>query len=337
MKNAQFAVRNPQFAIHEWASRQSLDIRGWRANRHVQTVWNRFALRRERVPTEEILHIPLIDGTGQLQLLVHRRQVEAPLVLLFHGLEGSAEAPYMVAITRRALDRGWNAVRINTVNCGGTEHLARRFYHAGMTEMIESVLPWALSQGFRRVFLAGFSLGGNQVLRYLGLRSAEVPIEVQAAAVVSTPIDLEWSCRSIDARSNFVYRYNFLHSMHRTLAAKRRLHPELFSGIPRRRRARTFREFDDWYTAPLCQFRSADDYWTSASSIRLLGHVSRPTLILHAQDDPFIPIEQFEQVPWQDNPNLVPLFTSKGGHLGFHGEDSQWGVSRMLEFFEETF
>jgi predicted alpha/beta-fold hydrolase len=256
----------------------------------------------------------------------------------------------MRGTTRRLLERGVAALRVNMINCGGSEACTRLFYHAGFTLMLEISVQWAIKQGFRRIALAGFSLGGNLVLKYLGgsltgihraladsrgsdslSSNSAPPAAVIGGVAVSPPMDLALSAACIDRPRNKFYRYRFLKSMFRTLQRKQQLFPDLF---PRPLEwVKTITEFDDRYTAPAGGFSSGRDYYARTSSVAWLDRIDRPTLILHARDDIYIPFTTFHDYEWTKNRNLIPLFPEHGGHLGFHASAREnWMETTVAEF-----
>lgn len=263
----------------------------------------------------ESVELPFDTG-GFLNGVLDSAGPSRKVAILLHGLEGSAEATYMRGTARRLLERGISAVRVNMVNCGGSEGATRRFYHAGFTLMVEISVQWALRRGFERIVVVGFSLGGNLVLKYLGGSNLSRPPAVAGGVAVSTPMDLARSVRCIDRPRNKFYRYRFLKSMLRTMKRKQELFPDL---LPQELEwVDTIAEFDHRYTAPANGFSSGSQYYAQSSSFGSLAGIDRPTLILQAQDDIYIPFESFQEFDWNRYPNLIPLFPRHGSHLGFH-------------------
>ena len=278
----------------------------------------------------EPVEIPFGDG-GFLTGLLDEAGGNSRLAILFHGLEGSAEATYIRGTAQRLSERSISALRVNMVNCGGSEACTQRFYHAGFTQMVEISVRWSLRRGFRQIALIGFSLGGNLVLKYLGDCNVSLAPEVVGGAAASAPIDLAESCAYIDRPRNRFYRYRFLRSMSRTLRRKQQLFPDLFP-VPIEP-VTTIREFDHRYTAPASGFAGAAEYYQTASSLQCLAAIGRPVLVLQAHDDLYIPFKTFQNYPWSSNPNLIPLFPWQGGHLGFHASAREnWMEATVAEF-----
>jgi hypothetical protein len=262
----------------------------------------------------------------------------APTLLLMHGLEGSSDSLYVMGTARKSYALGFNIVAMNMRNCGGTEHLADTLYHSGMTEDIRRVLTEELAgrEGLTAVFLAGFSMSGNMVLRLAGEYGADAPAALCGVAAVSPSIDLDACARAIDRRGNSVYRWNFVGSLRARVRRKGRLRPDVFDtrGL---RRVRYIRQFDELYTAPLGGFSNAADYYARTSSLPVIGAIRVPTLIIHSLDDPLIPAEPFRAPAIADNPDVLLVLTRRGGHVGFlaagYGEeDRHWAENRVVDF-----
>ena len=259
-------------------------------------------------------------------------------VVIWHGMEGSTNSIYMIATADKAFRAGFNVVRVNYRNCGGTEHLTPTLYHGGLTEDLRVVVKQLIkNDGLNRIFLLGFSLGGNMVLKLAGEYGDEVPSEIVAVCAVSPSVDLKASSELILSRRNWLYHKQFVLSMKNRIRLKQKLYPELYdlSHLPS---IRTLREFDDAYTSVANGFRDCDDYYDRASSIRVVAKIRIPTLIIHAKDDPFIPFEPLRRADFSENPYIMLLATERGGHVAFisanTNEDRFWAENRAVEFFE---
>ncbi len=281
----------------------------------------------------EAVEIPFGDG-GYLTAVLNRSGAGQRLAILFHGLEGSIQATYMRGVAAELLRHGISALRVNMVNCGGSESCTRHFYHAGFTLTLEISVRWALRSGFDQIVVIGFSLGGNLVLQYLGGSNFSRAAEVLGGIAVSTPIDLARGVACIDRPRNKFYRHRFLRSMYRTLKRKKELFPDL---LPINIEwVNTIAEFDHRYTAPANGFSSGAEYYEKTSSISYLSKIDRPTLILQSQDDVFIPFDAFRDFDWSQNPNLISLFSQHGGHIGFHASAREnWMEKKTVEFCDK--
>jgi len=311
---------------------------------HAQTVAAALRVTRLKLLREErgLYESRLVEVERDARVLLKCRwqqeRREAPTLLLLHGLEGSSESLYVVGSSEKAYRAGFNVVRMNMRNCGGTEHLTRTLYHSGMTGDIERVLVEELAGRERlpRVYVAGFSMSGNMVLKLAGDYGAEHPTALAGVASVSPSIDIGACADAIGRRENVVYRLSFMRSLRRRVRAKARLHPELFDtrGLWR---VRHIRQFDERYTAPQGGYAGASDYYERASSLRVIPRIKVPTLIIHSTDDPLIPAAPFLDPSVAANPNVLLVLTRGGGHVGFiaaatEGEDRRWAENRVVEF-----
>ncbi len=275
--------------------------------------------------------LTLTDG-DRLELHWHRpHPASAPLAVLCHGLEGSAEATYMRGMTRALNASGCNALTWSYRGCGHLPNLLPRSYHSGATEDLAAVVQRALEESKGALFLVGFSLGGNLLLKYLGEQAP--PQRLRAAAAISAPVDLASSADALDLRrSNALYRLRFMRSLNRKAAAKARRFPKQ---VPQCDWAaiRSVRVFDDAFTAPLHGFTGADDYYARCSARPLLPKISVPALLLNALDDPLLAPPSYPQI--SDHPHLFIETPAHGGHVAFLDARRplrSWTESRVPEF-----
>lgn len=256
-----------------------------------------------------------------------------PVVVAIHGLAASSEAPYMRALAQTALEQGFDVLRLNVRNCGGTEHLAPTLYHSGLTgdlrAVVEQLAPTPL-------LLVGFSMGGNMALKLAGEWGYGAPGHVRAVCGISVPIRLDVCSKRLGRPFNRVYEIRFLRMLRRTMARKRQLMPELFAGLAVNG-ARTIWEFDETITAPAFGFRGAQHYYDTASSARFLADIRVPTLLIQAQDDPFIPFEVYDLPAFEENPWLELLAPAHGGHVAFPARRGPrfWAIAQALKFFRD--
>ncbi len=261
----------------------------------------------------------------------------APALVLVHGLEGSSQSHYILGTAVKAWRAGFSAVRMNVRNCGGTERLCATLYHSGLSGDVGAVAEWlAREEGVKEIHLAGFSMGGNQVLKLAGEKGADAPSYVASFAAVCPALELGRCADAIDLPANRLYQWNFLRGLRVRLRLKARLFPQLFR-TDSLRGVRTLRQFDDAVTGPYCGFGDAEGYYRIASALQFVARIARPTLVLTAQDDPFIPFESFKDPALRKNPNITLLAPQHGGHCGFvgrklAGEDRYWAENRVVEF-----
>lgn len=291
----------------------------WCRNRHLQTVWGpifrhrRLRLRRGRLitPDGDFVDLDWLDGAS-----------DAPLMLVLHGLEGSARSHYVSGLMSEATRRGWRAVALNFRACSGELNRLPRFYHSGDTGDLDEVVRRLIGREPEvRLGVVGVSLGGNVLLKWLGEREVDVPKPVLGAVGISVPFDLAACARVLDrGLARAVYTRNFLRTLKRKVAMKAQVYPS-FVDVPAVQRARTFAEYDRALTAPLHGFADEVDYWVRSSSGPYLARISRPTLLVNARDDPFMPAEALPDpatLPECVQAEFVPL----GGHVGFI--EGQW-------------
>jgi predicted alpha/beta-fold hydrolase len=240
-----------------------------------------------------------------------------PTMIIWHGIEGSSESTYMLSIAQKSFSVGFNVIRMNLRTCGGTEHLTPTIYHGGLTEDLRAVVSELIEQdGLRRICLVGISLGGNLVLKLAGEYGDNPPREVLAVCAISPSIDLEASAQLILKRSNWLYQQDFVRRLKQRLRVKHKLFPDQYD-ISELSSVKTLREFDDRYTSRAHGFNGAADYYHRASAIRVIDRIHIPTLIIHAEDDPFIPFAPMRDPAVSNNPYILVVGTKKGGHVAF--------------------
>jgi uncharacterized protein len=275
---------------------------------------------------------------------IHRLDAPAgaPRLLFLHGLEGTIRSHYVAGFFGEAARRGWAADLLIFRGCGDEPNRAPRFYHSGETTDLAFVLDRIRAEHPNApIVLAGVSLGGNVLLKFLGERGATLPREVRAAAAISVPYDLERSCRHISRGFSKVYDKHFLRTLRDKALAKLERHPGLFERS-RLEQAASIYDFDDAVTAPVHGFASAHDYYSRSSSLGFLGRIALPTFLLSAIDDPFLPAEILDEVRLIANANahLSLEFTDHGGHVGFIGGNVPWhpfyyAEWRVAEFLQQ--
>lgn len=256
-----------------------------------------------------------------------------PLLVLFHGLEGSSNSHYARALMRAAVNRGWRGVVVHFRGCSGELNRLPRAYHSGDSAEIDWILRRLKQrQGGAPLYAAGVSLGGNALLKWLGEQREAACAIVHRAAAVSAPVDLHAAGRALEQGFNMLYTNNFLATMKRKSLAKLRAHPGLFDAA-QLLATRTLRTFDDLVTARLHGFKDVDDYYTRASSKPHLAHIAVPTLLLNARNDPFLPAAALPDVRML-SAAVTAAFPDEGGHVGFPdgGGSLTWLPQAVLEF-----
>lgn len=231
-----------------------------------------------------------------------------------------------------ARQRGWAADMLIFRGCGEELNRAARLYHSGETTDLAFAVARVLSESADTpVLMCGVSLGGNVLLKWLGEQGDALPPRIRAAAAISVPFDLERGSRHISRGFSRVYERHFLRTLRRKAEAKLRHYPDLFERTALVG-ARTLYDFDDVVTAPVHGFRDAHDYYSQSSSLQYLARIRRPTLLLSARDDPFLPADVLDQVASiaKGNHYLSVEFTERGGHVGFVS-GAPWRLSYYAE------
>jgi predicted alpha/beta-fold hydrolase len=259
----------------------------------------------------------------------------ARCVVISHGLEGSSQGSYVRGMVRAFNRRGWDAVAWNFRGCSGEVNRNFRLYHSGATDDLDAVVRAVGQAGYGRIALVGFSLGGNLTLKWLGEQGASTPAWLSGGVAISVPCDLKASAEIMARPFNQPYMARFLGDLREKVRRKMaqfpgRLSDDGYESI------RSFREFDDRYTAPIHGFRDAEDYWAKSSSRSFLAGIRVPGLLLNAQDDPFLAPECFPRELAAASPWLHLEAPARGGHVGFVGsglqEDEYYSERRALEF-----
>lgn len=314
----------------------------WIPGGHLQTLWGKLFRRRAPAPTAlERWDTPDGDFVDVHRLAAPRG---APRLLLLHGLEGTVRSHYAQGLLGEAARRGWAADLLIFRSCGSEMNRTRRFYHSGETSDLGFVLERVVGEfPGAPIGLAGVSLGGNVLLKFLGERGGDLPPQLRGAAAISVPFDLGRSSRRVNHGFSTIYQHYFLKSLKRKVREKTARFPDLVHP-DRIDSLRTLYDFDDSVTAPLHGYRDAADYYTRASSLSSLRDISLTTLLLSAVDDPMLPPEVLDEVreAARDNPALHVEIVRKGGHAGFVTGSVPWrpfyyAEYRVGEFFAERF
>jgi predicted alpha/beta-fold hydrolase len=282
------------------------------------------------------------DVAADARVLAHcHRHAGEPrrTLILLHGLEGSSMAHYMRGISDKAWAAGWNVVRLNQRNCGGTERLSRGLYHSGLTHDVQFVMRELLERdGAPAVAVAGYSLGGNLALKLAGELGDAAPEGLAAVCAVSPTMDLAVCVEALERRSNIPYEWNFVRNLKGRMRRKAAAFPGSFSLDPLKR-IWTVRQFDEAYTAPHHGFRDASDYYHRASAMRVVDRIRVPALIIAAEDDPFVPASTFRDPAVTSNPNITVVLTPHGGHCAYveQGDgsyDGYWAEREIVRFID---
>jgi uncharacterized protein len=309
----------------------------WLRGAHAQTIWSPL-LRRPRARLPFALERLATPDRDFVRLHHLEARPGAPRLVVLHGLEGSVRSNYVGGLAARARAAGWAVTALEFRSCGGELNRARRLYHLGETGDLDFLVgELARREPGRSLLLAGVSLGGNVIVKWLGERGEGAPAEVCGAAVISAPFDLTVSGPVLDRALGGLYTRRFLRTLIPKALAKERQYPGSID-FERVARARTFVEFDTWATARFHGFRDAWDYWERCSSGPFLERVRRPLLLISAADDPFNPGVTLPRDVSARNPLVAGLFTERGGHVGFveglPWRTRHWAEDRAIGFLE---
>lgn len=306
----------------------------WLPGPHLQTVYPALALR-PRPPPYRRTRWELHDGDF-IDLDWIDGPTDAPLVVLFHGLEGNSGSPYAAALMAAVRERGWRGVVPHFRGCSGSPNRLARAYHSGDADEIGMILERLRGEAPRAIYAAGVSLGGNALLKWLGRESGAATALVSAAAAVCAPIDLVAAGAALRRGFSRFYTREFLRTLKPKTLAKLQRHPGLFDRASMAR-ARTFDEFDNLFTAPVHGYADVLDYWRRASSKPDLVHVAVPTLVINSRNDPFLPARHLPP-PAQVSTCVLLEQPAQGGHVGFVSGPFpghlRWLPERLLAFFQ---
>ncbi len=314
-------------------------------NAHLMTIASTFLRRKfPRLPAAEV-RLFGVEPNTQTRADCHWQKAprEHPTLVLVHGLEGSSESGYILGTAEKAYLAGFNVVRLNQRNCGGTEHLTPHLYHSGRSDDVRFVIEELIARDkLPEIFATGFSMGGNLVLKMAGEYGAAAPAELRGFAAVAPSFVLAACADALEERRNFIYQRYFVRKLKARMRRKAELFPERYSakvGNGALRAIGSVREFDELITAPCSGFAGAEDYYARASAINVVSAIARPTLIVTAKDDPFVPYATFERREVRENANVRLVATQYGGHCAYiareAGDERFWCERRIVEFCAE--
>lgn len=276
-------------------------------------------------------------------------RTSAMTIIIVHGLEGSSDSGYMRGIALKGLRAGMNVVRVNQRNCGGTDHISPTLYNSSLSRDIAAVAAHLIERDrITRFALAGFSMGGNLVLKLAGEWGSGGPTQFRAVVAVCPAMDLAASADALHERQNFLYEQYFMWKLRKRFREKARLFPQAFD-TSRLQGVRSLREFDDKITAYYCGFTGASDYYARAAASNVVDRIARPCLILQAANDPFIRIVPETRAKILANRHITFIETEDGGHCSFVGnpgidgqngagstyDDGYWAEGQLIEFVRQ--
>ena len=304
-----------------------------------QTLLANFLPRDVQLPEPESVLVE-VEASTQSHVLCHCHwqpqavRSERLTMLLLHGLEGSSQSQYMLGNADKALRAGWNVIRMNMRNCGGTEAISPTLYHSGLSGDVAAVAEHFVErERLQSVAFVGYSMGGNMVLKCAGEWGAQPPPWLRAVVGVSPLIDLSASADALHALRNRLYEWNFLLNMLRLYRKKAKLFPEHFPAESSQQ-VTSIRSFDEYIVSPNCGFANADDYHYRVAAARVIDRIAVPTLLLNSLDDPFIRLLPETRAKILSNPAIALVETEHGGHCAFlaqpEGEDDGYWAEQTI-------
>lgn len=301
-------------------------------NYHVNTVYAS-AVRRVTYFFDQRERLELPDGDFlDIDFSFGKKGRPKKVQIILHGLEGSAERPYVKGMGRHFTENGWDVAAINFRGCSGEPNRLYRSYNAGASEDLEQVVLYLLQKySYEIVALTGFSLGGNLMLKYLG-EGNKIPLQVKAAVAISTPCDLYRSLKKLEEPTNFIYSRRFVKKLKKQLYLRAASFPDQITK-EEIASCKSLYSIDDLYTGKAHGFKDAAEYYNKSSALNFIPNIKIPTLLLNSRDDEFLsptssPVEMAEA-----NSNFYLEMPEHGGHVGFiQQKKTTYAEERAMEF-----
>jgi predicted alpha/beta-fold hydrolase len=311
-------------------------------NAHAMTIAAAFLPRRFTLPLAE-QRLFQVDPYSRLLAHCHwqeGKRLDAPVIVIVHGLEGSSDSNYVRGVAEKAFHRGFHVVRMNQRNCGGSEAFTPTLYNSGMSGDYRAVFEeLANGDGFERIFFVGYSMGGNLVTKMAGEFGDAAPRALRGVCAVCPALNLSACADELERWDNLLYQRRFVAGLMARYERKAKMFPERYSrnGFGA---IRTVREFDDAITAPCFGYRDAEEYYEAAGAKKVVGQVRVPMLLITAEDDPFVPYVSFLAARVEQNPSIRFLAPEHGGHCAFvsnkSGAERFWAEQRIVEFCDRV-
>ena len=301
-------------------------------NRHINTIYSSLfrktkplSFKRKRIETldEDFLDIDLIENGSR------------KIVILCHGLEGSSDSKYIQATAKLLSLNGYSVAAMNYRFCSGEINRQLVTYHSGKTDDLHTVINFVLPN-YDSVYLVGFSLGGNLILKYNGDGLFSLSPKIKANVAISVPVDLKGSSISLKRFENILYRWRFLRTLSKKMHLKHQQFPNELDVAPLKK-VKTLTDFDDFFTSKINGFKDAEDYYLKASSKQFIPNITKPTLLINALDDPFLSESCFPISEAEENAKFYLMTPSNGGHVGFISKgDFYWSEYQILNFLNRN-
>ena len=299
-------------------------------NRHFNTIYSSLfrkiepvEFNRKRIETsdDDFLDIDFIENGSK------------KIVILCHGLEGSSASKYIQATAKLLSSNGYSVAAMNYRFCSGEINRQLVTYHSGKTDDLHAVINYVLPN-YNALYLVGFSLGGNLILKYNGDGLFNLSSKIKASVTISVPIDLNSSSQALQRRENILYNWRFLRTLSKKMYLKHKQFPEDLE-INSLRFVKKLTDFDEYFTSKINGFKDAQDYYLKASSKKFIPNISKPTLLINAMDDPFLSQSCFPVSEAKKNSNFYLMTPNYGGHVGFISKgDFYWSEYQILNFIE---
>lgn len=256
-------------------------------------------------------------------------------VILCHGLEGDSRRNYNNSCANYFLEKDYSVFAWNNRSCGGEMNRLPRLYHHGVVKDLDEVVKYVIQRGFEEIYLIGFSMGGAQIMNYLG--AMEIPTEIKSAVAVSTPVKLKSSVDTLKKGFNRVYLNMFTKKIKAKLKAKALQFPESIDAH-KIKTIKSFDEIDEYFTAPMHGFKNREDYYKRASPAFVMQNIRTPTLVINALDDPFLGEECYPKDFAATHPFVFLETPKHGGHCAFPQKKTPYSYSEMraFDFFDKV-
>lgn len=303
-------------------------------NGHLESIYpslfrkiNGLKWQRERIstPDDDFLDIDWLCGGS------------SRLVVLSHGLEGDSHRQYMMGMARIFFQNHWDVLAWNNRSCSGEMNRARRMYHHGDIDDLGLVVDYGINKGYQALVLIGFSMGGNQTLKYLGVKGSQAPAQVAGGVAFSAPVDLKAGAAILDRPGNIIYKRRFLYYLSKKIIQKEAQYPGSFdlSLLPK---VKNWKDFDEWFSAPLNGFENAEHFYREASALNFMCESRVPVLLVQAQNDPILAPSCYPIRACKNHPHIALEITNYGGHVGFlqQGSPHAWSEVRALAFAKQV-
>lgn len=311
----------------------------WQFNAHVQTIYPSLFRKIPVTYQRERVELPDSDFLDLDWSLVHKQRGKK-LVIVTHGLEGDSTRHYVTGMIKKFNDNGYDGLGWNCRSCSGEMNRLPKFYHHGDVDDIRFVINYAIEQyQYEEVVLVGFSMGGSMTLRILGDNPESVPAQVKFGVAVSVPLDLYTSVFELYKPGRRFYMKRFINKLGKKIREKALQHPKNdLLNHDGYEKIKNFEQFDNRYTARMYGFKDAHDFYRKAGAKPFLKNIKVPTLIVQAQNDPFLSPECLELGDAEHNPYLFLQILNFGGHVGFMLPDSDetWVEKHVLDFVQQT-